>query len=287
MKLYCIIDPKKNSKTKSLLQKACIEKSVDYVEIDIRSNKFDFVNCPRPAAGDCLYRVIANDKNAKKIEFALIKDSIATFYADNSHDYIFRPHAGIKLEKFGIPVPKTIPVITSDRDILKIYAEALGGFPIIIKAMGGKEGVGVMRVDSSDSLYSVADYLYKQDEDFILREYIDVRESIRLVVLGEKVIACMKYKALAGKDFRSNRRTPLDNAEIFDASAELQKLAVDSVKCMGLEFGGVDILLDKNNKPYVLEVNSPFNFVEAQEFTKIDIAGLAVEHLIKKAEAKK
>ena len=283
MDFYCIIDPHKNEKTKNLIEKACRERTVNYIEIDVRNNKLDFVNCSRPKKGDSLYRVVANDINAKKFEYIIIGDSVATFYTD-SPDTIFRPHAGIKLEKFGIPVPKTIPIISNDRDILKAYAKYLGGFPLVIKAMGGKEGVGVMRVDSMGSFYSVADYLWKQREDFILREYIDVRESLRLVVLGEKVVACMKYKASYENDFRSNRKTLLNNVELFEPSEEIQKIAVASVKCMDLEFGGVDILLDKSNKPYVLEVNSPFNFVEAQEFTKVDIAGLVVDYLTKKAE---
>lgn len=280
-KLFCILNPKKNAKTRELFKKACIERAVEFIEIDTRSNKADIVNCAKPSKGDCLYRVTANSENAKKLEYSLVKDFVATFYG--SPDIIFRPHASIKLEKSTIPTPKTIPVITSDRDILKSYAEYLGGFPLIIKAMGKQEGAGVMRVDSAGSFYSIADYLFKQKGDFLIREYIDVRESIRVIVLGDRVIASMKYKASYNEDFRSNRRTTLNSAELFSCSEEISRIAIDAVKFTGLEYGGVDILIDDKNKPYVLEINFPCNFVEAQEFTKVDIAGLMVEYLAEKA----
>jgi hypothetical protein len=285
-KFYVIIDPEKNLPTKNLLGAACKKRKIEYIEIDMRTNKIDYVKCPKPSAGDCLYRVVANDLNAKKLEYMLIKEGVATFYS-SSPDIIFRPHAGIKLEKFNLPAPKTIPIITSDRDTLKNYADHLGGFPLIIKAMGGKEGVGVMRVDSLGSFYSIADYLYKQKEDFILRQYIETRMSLRLVVLGNKIIACMKYKASYDNDFRSNRKTKLDNVEIFTPDEKISLLAISSVKCMDLEFGGVDIILDSSNNPYVLEVNFPCNFVEAQDFTQVDIAGLLVEYLVNKATSLK
>jgi len=282
MNFYCIIEPRKNQWARDLFSRACLERSINYQEIDVTMNKIDFVNYPKILSGDCLYRSVANNKNAKKVEYCLFQNGVSTFY--NSPDAIFRPASGIKLPKFHIPIPKTIPVLTNDRDILKNFAEYLGGFPLIIKAMGGKEGVGVMRVDSLESLSSIVDFLYKSDGNFVLREYIDVRESLRLVVLGEKVIASIKYKASHEGDFRSNRKTRLNNVENFHSNPKIEKIAVEAVKAMGLEFGGVDILLDKKNNPYVLEVNFPCNFGEAQEFARIDIAGKMIDYLAEKAK---
>jgi len=282
MKFYCIIEPKKNQWARELFSQACQDRSIEYLEIDVSVNKVDFVNYPQLLPGDCMYRAVANSKNAKKIEYCLFKNGVATFY--DSPDAIFRPASGIKLPKFDIPIPKTIPVLTSDRDLLKIFAENLGGFPLIVKAMGGKEGVGVMRVDSLESLCSIADFLYKTDGNFVLRQYIDSRETLRLVVLRDKIIAGMKYKASHETDFRSNRKTKLDNVEKIENEPEIEKLAIGAVKAMGLEFGGVDIILDENKKPYVLEVNFPCHFGEAQEFTGIDIAGKMLDYLVEKAK---
>ncbi|MCX6763380.1 MAG: ATP-grasp domain-containing protein [Candidatus Moranbacteria bacterium] len=281
MNFYCILEPKKNSWVRDLFSAACRKQGVNYEEIDVSTNKLDFVNYPMLLPGDCLYRAVANSKNAKKVEYCLVKEGVSTFY--NSADAIFRPASGIKLPKFGIPIPKTIPVLTNDRDILKTFSENLGGFPLIVKAMGGKEGVGVMRVDSLESLCSIADFLYKSEGNFVLRQYINSRESLRIIILGEKVIASMKYKASHEGDFRSNRKTKLDNVENIQNNPQIEKIAIEAVKAMGLEFGGVDILLDEKNNPYVLEVNFPCHFGEAQTFTNVDIAGQMIDYLIKKS----
>jgi RimK family alpha-L-glutamate ligase len=282
MNFYCIIDPKKNTWARELFTQACADRNINYIEIDVSNHKLDFVNLPKLVPGDCLYRAVANNINAKKIEYCLAQDFVATLY--NSPEAIFRPCSGIKLGKFGVPIPKTIPVLTPDRDILQTYVEALGGFPLIIKALGGKEGVGVMRVDSLESLYSVVDYLCKSEGNYILRQYVNVRESLRLVVLGDNVVASMKYKASHTGDFRSNRKTKLDNVELIPNTPEIEKTAVDAVHAMGLEFGGVDILVDEKKNIYVLEVNFPCHFGETQEFTKIDIAGLMLDNLAAKAK---
>ncbi|KKQ44614.1 MAG: hypothetical protein US63_C0025G0019, partial [Candidatus Moranbacteria bacterium GW2011_GWC2_37_8] len=47
-----------------------------------------------------------------------------------------------------ITMPKTLNLFSRDRDLLQKYVEFLGGFPIIIKSLGGSHGVGVMKIDS-------------------------------------------------------------------------------------------------------------------------------------------
>ena len=278
MKFYCICE-ENNTSVREFILKACQKKGVEYVEIDPSTSKLDILGYPRPQAGDALYRVTANNMNAKKVEYSLFEKGVKTFYSDP--DVIFRPSTGLKLEKFGVSIPETIPVLTSNRPILKKYSEKLG-LPLIIKILGGKEGVGVIRVDSTETLFSLADYLYRNNIHCVLRKYIDIKESVRTIVIGKKVISCIKYRTSNSGDFRSNRRTDYDGMENFDCPADIKKLSVDAVSAMGLEFGGVDILVDENGKSYVLEVNFPCNFSDAQIITGIDVAEMMLEYLEKK-----
>ena len=280
MNFFCIVESTNNS-VRDFIIKACEKKSINYIEIDPSTSKLDILGYPKPKTGDALYRVTANNINAKKVEYMLATEGVKTFYSNP--DTIYRPSTGLKLEKLGVSIPKTIPVLTSNRPILKKYAESLGGFPIIIKVLGGKEGVGVIRVDSTEALYSLADYLYKSKTHCILRKYINIRESIRTIVLGDKVISCIKYKASNPGDFRTNRRTDYDGMESFACPTDIEKLSVTAVTAMGLEFGGVDILVDSEGKSYVLEVNFPCNFSDAQIITGVDVAGMMLEYLEKKS----
>jgi len=47
--------------------------------------------------------------------------------------------------------------------------------------------------------------------------------------------------------------------------------------------GGVDILIDKNNKRYILEVNHTAGFVGMEKATNKNIGKLFIEHAIKEA----
>lgn len=281
MNFYCITDLE-SEKEGVFLKEACEKRSINFININAGRNNLDFVNYPRPSRGDCLYRVTSNDLNAKKVEYFLLDQSIASLY--NTLDVTTRQSSALRLPKCGVPTPKTVPVLTNNRNLLKSYADYLGGFPLIIKALGGKEGVGVMRIDSFQALYSISDFLYKSGGNYILREYIDIRESIRLVIVGNSVAASIKYKASNEGDFRSNRRSGFDHIETFKCNEKIKDIAIKAVGCMGLGFGGVDILVDNDKNIYVLEVNCPCQFSEPQIVTGIDIAGMIVDFLKNKSE---
>ena len=55
---------------------------------------------------------------------------------------------------------------------------------------------------------------------------------------------------------------------------------------MGIETGGVDLLFDKDDKPFIAEVNFPNNFTTTQSVTGVDIASEMVTHLVNKAKNK-
>jgi glutathione synthase/RimK-type ligase-like ATP-grasp enzyme len=63
---------------------------------------------------------------------------------------------------------------------------------------------------------------------------------------------------------------------------EVQKAVVDAVRTLKRETGGVDLIFDKEENPYIAEVNFPNDFHTAQKVTKIDIAGKMIDYLIEK-----
>jgi len=280
MKLYCIDNEKSSGKAVVYLKSACESLGVEFIEIT--AEKFDATEAPALEPGDALYR-ISTDKTSREIEKFLTNDSAVTFY-----DYfIARPDlvrgSYIALKNSAVPMPKTIPVSTANRKILKKYAMALGGFPMIVKVIGGSQGIGVIKVDSAQALYSIVDFLNKSGEKYIFREFIQTNESARLVVVGERVVASINYRATSD-DFRSNNRIKKENVENKKYSPEVEQSAIEATKLKGLQFGGVDILFDEAGNHYVLEVNFPFVFHDVQRITEVDVAREMVLHLQRKAE---
>lgn len=279
MRFFAIYTPNSDTDTRvSLLQKSCAERKIEFITLNPQT--FDFTEESPLKQGDALYR-IAPGKAARVIERFLMRDDIATLYQNNDRTF-FESDNILLYKKHGVPVPKTIPYFRNDREFLKKSVDYLGGFPIILKAMGGSHGVGVMRVDSFPSLFSLADVLVTWNQRLVMKQYIDNPSHARLIVLGNEVVDSIRYTAQDG-DFRSNIGTqPQVTQEKFPA--DIEAIAVQAVRAIGTEFGGVDILLDGKGGAYVAETNFPCYFPRAQNITGTDISGRIVDYLLKKSE---
>jgi RimK family alpha-L-glutamate ligase len=279
MRFFALYTPTSDSDARALLlKKSCEEKGIEFITINPQTFDFTAENPLQP--GDALYR-IAPGKAARVIERFLMRDDIATLYQNNDRTF-FESDNILLYKKHGVPVPKTIPYLRNDREFLKKAVEYLGGFPVILKAMGGSHGVGVMRVDSFPSLFSIADVLNTWNQRLVMKQYIDNPSHARLIVLGDEVIDSIRYTA-QGEDFRSNvGAEPQVAPEKF--APEVEAIAIQAVRAIGTEFGGVDILLDKNGGAYVAETNFPCYFPRAQKITGTDISGKMIDHLMKKSE---
>ncbi len=262
MVFYALQLPGVDQERCKLLETACVNLKIDFKALN--PVEFDFSKPSPVKRGDIVYRV-SRGKILRAFENFMIKPGVSTFYKDPEFR-VRDPFVLFKDESFS---PKTIFCATKDRDQLKKYVKALGGFPIVIKALGGSRGMGVMKVDSFSSLYGIVDFLLFQSKLLVLRQFIPSKSSARLIVLGNKVVACLEYLKMS-QDFRSNEaKSPRIKAATYPA--HLQEMAVKATEMMGLEFGGVDIL-ESEGKAYVTEVNFPCNFVRAHEVLKQDVA---------------
>ena len=280
MKLF-LINSNRNASTQSLMMQACKKRGVESIIVNVSS---DLSKLPKIEKKDAVYRISTLNK-AKIIEQLLIKQNTKTFYqnflrSQSEIDNVIR--ASILHQHSEIPMPKTIFNLPQTKSQIKATIKAMGGFPLIIKAAGKSHSIGVMKIDSESSFNSIVDYLNtKENENYIIREFLDIPTSARLIVLGNKVIDSIEYISKE-KDFRSNAGEELIvRAKKF--SDQVEKTAIKATHAMGVEFGGVDILVDpKNDKHYLLEVNFPCFFPRSQNTTGVDIAGQMVDYLLKK-----
>lgn len=264
-------------KSLSMLVSAANKLNVN-VEI-IEPSKVDYTDLPKLTSNDLLYR-ISTDKKSRELE-TLIVNSKATTFNKQTYKYNLNDCALIAIKNTGTSTVPTIHDFTNDRKTLKHYVLQLGGYPIVVKVEGGKSGVGVMKIDSQESLFSIADYLVSTGDTISLKKYIDVKGQIRAIVIGDEVVASM-MNGVADGDFRTNvgnKRESYKHAITEDES----NMAIQATKAIGQNFGGVDILIDKDGGKYIAEVNSPCYFTGTQEITGIDIASIIIKFLLSKS----
>jgi len=262
----------------AIVEGACARAGIRFVGID--SLVADYADLPRLQPGDMLFNA---GRGSTRLETLLTHPWVATFRTCGATRFTNGSDTTIHcaaMEAMGIPQPRTVHRLPRDHESLARAVEVLGGFPVVIKIVGGTLGVGVMIIESMRSLRSVADYLRTTGDEFILRQFHEAEHVARLVVLGGSVIASLRY-AIDDDDFRGLPYR--QGGQIMAFGAEVETLALRASSAAEYEFTGVDILIDRMGVARVLEVNPPSNFVALERELNIPVGDMIVAHLGAKA----
>jgi len=183
----------------------------------------------------------------------------------------------IKLSIAGISIPKSS--YSRDFDHYTKIANEIG-YPLIVKSTRAGKGAWVYKVGSDDELTSTIEEVEKEGKTakgFLLQEFIDYEHDLRCLVIGDDVFTMKRIPAKG--EFRAN--FSLGGAvEPFDLSESDKVLAIKSLKAVGMSIGGVDILIAKDKKRYILEVNHTAGFVGMEEATGKNIGKVFVKHAL-------
>lgn len=258
---------------------ACVKNNIEYIRYTEKET--NPLEIPKANRDDIIYRSAASVWG-KSMERLLVTESCRHIYTDYKTVIMGKGSSYHHFIRERLPTIPSLSFFPARKRETNMFVEHLGGFPVVIKVYGGMEGVGVMRVDSSESFNSVADFIRKDPKaEFRIMKYIPHKYYGRLVVLGDKVIASTRDIAPVG-DFRANARgARKEKGTVYRFSAEVEDIAIRATRSVGVHFAGVDVLIADNGKVFLAEANSPFNFAETQRRSGIDIATLFVESLSK------
>lgn len=174
------------------------------------------------------------------------------------------------LSEGRVPVPYTV----SSLDSAGLLASFPSGMVMIEKPICGSRGVGVRRLQTGHRGIKASRGVVLYQEDLSGRDY-----DIRAFTVGYKVVAAMKRvsPSLRTNISRGGRPEPID------LDGELVSLAERASRLIGAEVAGVDIILGKDGRPYVLEVNSQPDFIGLETVSKVDIASAISDYMVKLA----
>lgn len=228
---------------------------------------------------DCIY--------AKgSFRYAPLLRSITTAYYDTTYMPI-KPNTftighdklltHLALQYYKIPMPDTY--VISSTDAAKKILEQIN-FPIIMKFPHGTQGKGVMFADSFAAASSMLDAIETLRQPFLIQEYVETDDSdIRAFVIGDKVVASMKRKAIFGEKRANIHSGATGEALILDGYT--QKIAIKTAKSIGAEICAVDIL-ETVKGPQVIEANLSPGLQGITEITKVDVADKIARYLYQK-----
>jgi ribosomal protein S6--L-glutamate ligase len=184
------------------------------------------------------------------------------------------------LARRGIGLPVT--AYTNDPKQAEDIIDLVGGAPVVIKLLEGTQGIGVVLGETVKSAKSVIEAFHGANVNILVQQFIKEAEAmdIRLLVIGDRVVAAMKRQGPAG-EFRSNlHRGGL--GEKVRITPQERTMAVRAARTLGLNVCGVDMLRAEGG-PLVVEVNSSPGIEGLEKATGVDVAGLMIEFLERNA----
>lgn len=146
-----------------------------------------------------------------------------------------------KLAEAGIKIPKTVfGNLPADRQFLS--------FPYIVKSTTGQKSREVWLVNNIEEKEILFAKLDKH-KIYFAQELIPNARRIRALVVGDKVIGAIERQTKWNRDNTKNTLNPIPE--------DIQKIAVDSAKAVGLNIAGIDIIVNSiTNEKFVIEANA-------------------------------
>ncbi len=180
------------------------------------------------------------------------------------------------LSKHQIGIPETT-FVREKRDVLPAI-ERVGGVPIIIKLLEGTQGVGVILAESVKIAEAIIETLQSTRQNVLIQKFVSESKGrdIRAFVVGDRVVAAIRRVA-QGQEFRSNVHRG-GKTELVVLDETYCETAVRCTQIMGLRVAGVD-MLESNEGPQVMEVNSSPGLEGIESCTQLDIAGAIVDYI--------
>ena len=180
------------------------------------------------------------------------------------------------LSRHNIAMPAT--TFVRNRADVRAAIERVGGAPVVIKLLEGTQGIGVILAPEVKVAEAIIETLHSTNQNVLIQHF--VRESrgrdIRALVVGDRVVAAMRRTA-NGDEFRSNVHRG-GSVEPVEITPEYEQAAVRSAQIMGLKVAGVD-MLEGDDGPLVMEVNSSPGLEGIETATRLDIAGAIIDHI--------
>jgi len=180
------------------------------------------------------------------------------------------------LSRHAIGMPAT--AFVRNRADVRPAIERVGGAPVVIKLLDGTQGIGVILAPEVRIAETIIETLHSTNQNVLIQHFVAESRGrdIRALVVGDRVVAAMRRVA-AGDEFRSNVHRG-GSVERVALTPEFEAAAVRSAQIMGLRVAGVD-MLESDDGPLVMEVNSSPGLQGIEQATQLDVAGAIIDYI--------
>ena len=152
-------------------------------------------------------------------------------------------------------------------------------YPMVIKESNSSFGMGVhLATSREEAVKLICEY---GNKECIIQEYLSYSSGrdYRLQMVSDKCVCAMMRSN--ENDFRANITNGGKMSEYKPTDEDLS-LARNVMKCLKLDFAGIDIMHDKSGRAVFLEANSNAHFKNIYDLTGINAAEKMIEYIVAK-----
>lgn len=151
-------------------------------------------------------------------------------------------------------------------------------YPLIVKERCSSLGLGVYLVRNETQLKA----LFKKEwnKHLLIQEYIDYEpgKDYRVYLINHRPKVALTR--VNKNDYRSNVHLGGKMSVIKNPDPKLLKTAMRASLALHLDFGAVDLVKDKNNNYYVLEVNSNARTITIDKIAKTPLTRSVAKYIL-------
>lgn len=134
--------------------------------------------------------------------------------------------------------------------------------PWAIKPVSEGSSIGISKVSKPSQLDKALELAWNYDDDTLIEQWI-TGDEYTVAILGNKALPVIKI--ITDQDFYNYKSKYLSNTTQYICPCklsqaqekQLQAIALSAFKTIGATgWGRIDFILDVNNKPYLLEINT-------------------------------
>ena len=167
-----------------------------------------------------------------------------------------------------------------EKDLCEAGEGALSdAYPMVIKESNSSFGMGVHLAGSrEEAVKLICEY---GNKECLIQEYISYSSGrdYRLQMVSDKCVCAMMRSN--ENDFRANITNGGKMSKYRPTDEDLS-LARNVMKCLKLDFAGIDIMHDKSGRTVFLEANSNAHFKNIYDLTGINAAEKMIEYIVAK-----
>jgi D-alanine-D-alanine ligase len=166
------------------------------------------------------------------------------------------------LQKNGVPVADFIALSKKDKKGLAGIADKIKKFPVVVKPAQEGSSIGVTLVRDKKDLKKGIATAFEYDSDILIESYVKGRE-MTVGILGDEPLPIVEIKTKAvffdfQAKYQSDTTEYIVPADLpLDLTKKIQQMALKAFRAIGgSDFSRIDFILDENNNPFVLEINT-------------------------------